>query len=132
MMKSALAALLSVLWLTAPVLGFGAMPVQAKDAHVTAAKATQTGTNTWRFDVTVKSNDTGWKKYADRWQVLDANGKVLGTRILYHPHVNEQPFTRSLSGVKVPAGVTKVTIRARDKVNGYGGRTVTLILKPRS
>ena len=127
MNKSTLAALL--IGVIAP---FTASAALAKDAHVVAAKAVQTGTGTWRFDVTVKSNDTGWKKYADRWDVLDQNGKVLGTRILHHPHQSEQPFTRSLSGVRIPKGVTRVTIRAHDKVNGYGGRTVTLTLKARS
>ena len=127
MTKSTLAALL--IGLAVP---FCASVVFAKDAHVVGAKAVQTGAGTWRFDVTVKSNDTGWKKYADRWDVLDPNGKILGTRILHHPHKSEQPFTRSLSGVRIPGNVTKVTIRAHDKINGYGGRTVTLTLKPRS
>jgi len=127
MNKSTLAALL--IGMLAP---FCASVALAKDAHVVGAKAVQTGAGMWRFDVTVKSNDTGWKKYADRWDVLDQSGKVLGTRILHHPHETEQPFTRSLSGVRIPKGVTKVTIRARDKVKGYGGRTVTLTLKPRS
>ena len=135
MMKTILAALLSVSGVTAVSGGFlaaGSTPAQAKDAHVVRAKATRTAAGTWRFDVTVKSADTGWKKYADRWQVLGPDGKVLGTRILYHPHVDEQPFTRSLGGVRIPKGVTKVTIRARDKVSGYGGKSVTLILKPGS
>jgi len=127
MNKSTLAALL--IGLLTP---FCASVALAKDAHVVGAKAMQTGAGMWRFDVTVKSNDTGPKKYADRWDVLDQNGKILGTRILYHHHKAEQPFTRSLSGVRIPKNVSKVTIRARDKVNGYGGRTVTLTLKPRS
>lgn len=139
MTKTTLAAFSAIFLtgVTAALTGLGAAvaPAQAKDAHVVRATATQTGgsgaTLIWRFDVTVKSNDTGWKKYADRWQILGPKGKVLGTRILHHPHENEQPFTRSLSGVRISRGITKVTIRARDKVNGYGGRTVTLTLKPR-
>jgi len=46
---------------------------------------------------------------------------VLATRTLLHPHENEQPFTRSLSGVRIPDGVTEVIVRAHDKVHGYGG-----------
>ncbi|WP_244423258.1 hypothetical protein [Nitratireductor aquibiodomus] len=64
--------------------------------------------------------------YADQWDVLDDAGNVLGSRKLLHPHVNEQPFTRSLSGVSLPDGLTHVTIRARDSVHGFGGREVTL------
>jgi len=36
--------------------------------------------------------------------------------------VNEQPFTRSLSGVKLPAGIKQVVIRGHDSVHGFGGK----------
>ena len=58
--------------------------------------------------------------YADRWEVLTTEGVLLGTRVLHHPHVHEQPFTRSLGGVEVPAGTTRILILARDSVHGYG------------
>lgn len=77
---------------------------------------------TCSFHVTVKHADTGWDHYADQWQVIAEDGTVLGTRTLYHPHVDEQPFTRSLSGVKIPQGTQTVTIRARDSVHGFGGK----------
>ncbi len=81
---------------------------------------------TYRFDVTVAHKDEGWDHYADAWQVVAPDGSVLGVRTLFHPHVNEQPFTRSLSGVKIPAGIKTVTIRAHDKVHGWGGAEVTV------
>jgi hypothetical protein len=74
-----------------------------------------------RFDVSLRHADSGWDHYADRWEVVAPDGRVLATRILYHPHVNEQPFTRSLSGVDIPAGIDHVIIRGRDSVHGYGG-----------
>jgi len=52
------------------------------------------------------------------------DGTVLGTRTLYHPHVDEQPFTRSLSGVKIPGSIKEVTVRSYDSVHGYGGKTL--------
>jgi hypothetical protein len=76
----------------------------------------------------VRHADTGWDHYANRWDVLAPDGTVLGTRTLLHPHENEQPFTRSLSGVSVPEGVRLVTIRANDSVHGEGGREVTVEL----
>ena len=81
-----------------------------------------------RFDVhvTLRHTDTGWDHYANRWEVLGPAGDVLATRVLYHPHVNEQPFTRSLDGVAIPAGLTWVRVRGHDLVHGYGGREVTL------
>lgn len=72
-----------------------------------------------RFDVTLSHPDTGWDHYADGWEVLDANGNSLGVRELLHPHVTEQPFTRSLSGVQIPEGTTVVYVRARCNVDGW-------------
>lgn len=76
---------------------------------------------TCTFNVTVRHDDEGWKHYADRWEVLSPEREVLGVRNLYHPHVDEQPFTRSLSGVKIPPGINQVIIRARDSRHGWGG-----------
>ena len=73
----------------------------------------------FRFDVTLEHADTGWDHYADGWEVMSPAGDVLGKRVLAHPHVDEQPFTRSLSGVRIPQGVNTVTIRAHDSVHGY-------------
>jgi len=78
------------------------------------------------FFVTVKHQDKGWDHYANRWEVLTPDGDVIATRTLLHPHVNEQPFMRSLSHVKIPEGVKKVVVRAHDSVHGYGGKTVTV------
>ena len=61
-----------------------------------------------------------------KWDVVAPDGKVLGTRTLYHPHVDEQPFTRSLSGVKIPKAVEQVTIRAFDSEHGGGGAVMTV------
>lgn len=74
----------------------------------------------FRFSVTLLHADNGWDHYADRWQVLSPEGDVLATRVLAHPHDSEQPFTRGLSGVTVPEGITWVNIRAHDKVHGDG------------
>ena len=76
--------------------------------------------------VTVRHADEGWDHYANRWEVLGPDGTVLATRILRHPHVKEQPFTRALPGVRIPAGVTAVTIRAHDSVHAHGGAEVTV------
>ena len=86
---------------------------------------------TYAISVTMTHKDEGWSHYADAWDALDENGKVLATRVLYHPLVDEQPFTRSLARVVVPIGVRKITVRARDTVHGYGERTVTVELPPR-
>jgi len=84
---------------------------------------------TWRFDVTISSPYDSPQRYADAWRIVGPDGAVYGERILSHDHANEQPFTRSQSGVAVPAGVTVVTIQGRDQLNGWGGTTLDLPLQ---
>lgn len=106
-----------------------AAPAAAGKADVTAAKAIYEGNDVFSFEVTVSHGDQGWKHYADRWDVVAPDGKVIATRVLYHPHVDEQPFTRGLSSVKIPPEITRVTIRAHDSVHGYGGKQAIVVLK---
>lgn len=98
----------------------------AGKADVIDASATKASDGTYIFSVTIKSDDIGWEKYADRWEVITKDGTLLGTRVLAHPHEDEQPFTREQSGIAVPASVKEVIIRAHDKVEGFGGMEVTL------
>lgn len=79
-----------------------------------------------RFSVTVEHSDEGWDHYADKWEILDPEGAVIAVRELAHPHDNEQPFTRSLGGVEIPAGLDNVTVRAHDSMHGYGGKEITV------
>jgi hypothetical protein len=104
-----------------------ALPALAGGADVVAADATRTG-QTWRFSVTVRHADEGWEHYADAWRVVAPDGSVLGVRELLHPHVTEQPFTRSLAGLVVPADIDHVRIEARDSRHGWGGAAVTVPL----
>lgn len=108
-----------------------ASSASAGEADVLQVKANQSG-SLWSFAVTVQHADEGWDHYADRWEVLTTEGEVLGTRVLAHPHVGEQPFTRSLGGVDIPAGLKGVVVRARDSVHGYGGAKVSVKLTAES
>jgi hypothetical protein len=72
-----------------------------------------------RFSVALSHPDTGWDHYADGWEVLNAGRNSLGIRELAHPHVTEQPFTRSLSDVQIPDGAQVVYVRARCNVDGW-------------
>ncbi len=66
----------------------------ANEVEIVDVKATQSSDKTWSFRVTLKHADEGWDHYANEWQVIAPDNKILATRTLYHPHVNEQPFTR--------------------------------------
>ncbi len=105
-----------------------AAPARAGEADVLDVEASQSASGTWRFRVTVAHADEGWEHYADNFEVLDPDRRVLGTRVLLHPHVDEQPFTRSLDGVAIPPEVTEVILRAHDSVHGHGGKEVVVKL----
>jgi hypothetical protein len=74
----------------------------------------------YQFNVTVKSPDTGCKQYADWWEVVSEDGKLLYRRVLLHSHVDEQPFTRSGGPVPIQPD-TVVWVRAHMNAGGYGG-----------
>jgi hypothetical protein len=113
------------------VFAVAAGPAVAGEPAVIAAKATPEPGGTYRFAVTVRHADAGWNHYADKWDVVAPDGTVLATRVLVHPHEDEQPFTRDQGGVRVPAGVRSVVVRAHDKVHGYGTKTATVDLPGR-
>lgn len=91
----------------------------ADPAEVVGVDASVTSGTTWRFDVAIAHPETGWDDYADGWRIETGDGQVLGTRPLAHPHANEQPFTRSLTGVDIPGDVNEIMVRASTSVEGW-------------
>ncbi len=117
----------------------GTMESGTADADVEFVRAVLSADGTWSFSVTVRHPDTGWEDYTNGWDVLTPDGTVLKvkendpfTRLLLHPHENEQPFTRSQSGITIPDGITMVLVRAHDLVDGYGGKEVNVDLSTAS
>lgn len=99
---------------------------QAGEVNILEVKVECTQTCT--FAVTLEHADEGWDHYANQWDVVTLGGKLLKSRVLHHPHVNEQPFTRSLFSVTIPEGTRQVTIRAKDSVHGYAKKEVIVDL----
>ncbi|WP_413860899.1 hypothetical protein [Tateyamaria sp.] len=110
-------------------LVIAAGPAWAEEPVIERVTATRTAPETYRFDVTILHPETGWDHYADGWRVLDMDGNELGIRVLAHPHENEQPFTRSLGGVKIPNGTTQVQVQARDLPAGWNTGTTIVQLR---
>jgi hypothetical protein len=98
-------------------------------AQVLFVEAVQSEDGRWCIYTTVRHNDEGWEHYANAWQVLDGQGKELAWRLLAHPHDDEQPFTRNKCSVTIPPEVTELVVRAKCKVHGFGGQSVTVDLK---
>ena len=99
----------------------------AGEVEILTAHFSRQSNNAWNVNVTLRHDDSGWDHYADAWRVIDAQDGVLGTRTLFHPHVNEQPFTRSHS-MNIPAAVVTVFIEAHDKVHGWSGQRLKIDL----
>jgi len=94
---------------------------------VEAARVTPENGGAFSLAVTPRHADEGWDHYADRWDVVGSDGTVYGTRTLLHPHTDEQPFTRSQSGIALPDGVREVMVRGHDNIHGDGpGKSVVI------
>jgi len=106
--------------LASVVIGFSGL-TNAGEADVVDVVITKTSSGDFRVDTTVLHDDNGWDHYADRWDVVAPDGTVLGSRVLAHPHDNEQPFTRSLT-LSIPTNIKTVIIRANDSVHELGGK----------
>ena len=84
----------------------------------------------WNVHVTLEHADTGWDHFADGWEVLDKEGNRLAYRELMHPHVKEQPFTRSISGVVIPDGTREIFVKPHCSVNGWAETLTRVELSP--
>jgi len=103
--------------------------INANEVDIVNVKVSQQKDKHWRFDVTLKHDDKGWDHYANEWQVLAPDNKILGTRTLYHPHVDEQPFTRSLNGIKIPSDIKTIRVIAKDTVHGLSTKVIEINLE---
>lgn len=74
----------------------------------------------YTFSVSVKSSDTGCEQYADWWEVLRDDGTLVYRRVLGHPHVAEEPFTRNGVSIDIQKD-TIIYIRAHMNNKGYVG-----------
>lgn len=109
------------------LLGFNS--IFADEVSILSVDVNHISDDRWQAKVTLKHADSGWDHYADSWRVVDSDGNVLGTRVLYHPHVEEQPFTRQLSTLVIPSTVNTVYIEAHDKLHGWSGNRYKIQLE---
>ncbi len=108
----------TLLWVLAVVLA--CRTPEKSVPHVLDVDYKRAADGAYAFRVTLSHDDTGWDHYADLWVIESLDGNELARRVLRHPHVEEQPFTRGIDGVRLPPGTEAVTVRARCSRHGYG------------
>lgn len=107
-------------------LSLFSLATQAGDVEIVKVDLrNNNGGDNWTFRVTLKHADSGWDHYADAWRIVTKDGTVLGKRVLFHPHEHEQPFTRSLSDVKLGENAI-IYVEAHDKVHGWSKNRVKI------
>lgn len=88
-----------------------------EDATVRAVSVTGVE-GAFTFGVEIASPDSGCDHYADWWEVVDPDGRLMYRRVLLHSHVDEQPFTRT--GGPVPVSPDQdLIIRVHMHPEGY-------------
>ena len=106
-------------------------PMSQKYPDVVDVRVQARGNDRFDFDATISSPYDTPQRYADAFRVTSTDGVPYGERTLFHDHASEQPFTRDLYGVTIPAGVRAVVVQARDQKYGYGGKTLQVALPGR-
>lgn len=94
-----------------------AAPTAPADAAVTAVSVSGEPGN-YQFSVTIRSQETGCDAYANWWEVVTPEGQLLYRRVLFHSHVDEQPFTRSGGKVALAADEEAI-VRVHFDPSGY-------------
>jgi hypothetical protein len=82
----------------------------------------------YSFIVTISSPYDSPERYADAWRVVGDDGVVYGQQTMDGPHVDEQPFTRSLTNIPIPTTVKTVVVQGRDSVYGWSDVGLEIVL----
>ena len=101
----------------------------ASEVEIVKVNAEMTSAQKYNISVTLKHADEGWEHYANAWRVYSPDGELIGERVLHHPHVKEQPFTRNLLGVSIPKELKEVTIVAVCSKTGESIKSYVLKLR---
>ncbi len=113
----------AILWLLAGLSSAGSV-------EIISARAEPDSHDRYRIQVTLRHADSGWDHYANAWRVWAPDGTLLGERRLLHPHVDEQPFTRSLNGIAIGKNITYIEIEAEDSRHGISRQRLRIPLYP--
>ncbi len=94
----------------------------AGEVLVNCEKVLHRGGDLYTFYISVSHEDEGWEHYANRFELLNEEKQIFATRVLRHPHVNQQSFTRDIT-IMLKQPISEFIVRAHDSVHGYGSET---------
>jgi len=114
--------LATFLAMATPALQAATEKKKSGPANVVGAAVTRNLDGSFDIRVTVRSADKGPEYYCDRIEFLDPDGKVVHTHRVSRPHLNEQPFSETLNGLKLPAELEQITVRARMRPDNAFGK----------
>jgi hypothetical protein len=72
----------------------------------------------YNITVEISSPDKGCEQYADWWEIITEDGKLIYRRIIENPHPDEQPF--ETSGAVDIKSTAVVIVRTHMSKGGYG------------
>ncbi len=101
----------------------------ASEVEIVKVKAELTSAQKYNISVTLKHADEGWEHYTNAWRVYSPDGELIGERVLHHPHVKEQPFTRNLLGLSIPRELSEIIIVAVCSKTGESKKSYVLKLR---
>ena len=104
---------MKIINITGWLMIFVGTQTMAQPPEIIKAEAIVQSNQLFDIAVTIRHSDTGWEHFANEWVVIVDNEKEVAKRTLYHPHVNEQPFTRYLRDVTIPQDATSIKVVAK-------------------
>jgi hypothetical protein len=102
-------------------------PAFADAPDVVDAIATEAG-GRWTVTVTIAHHDTGWDHFAKGFAVLLPDGTRLAYLEFSHPHIGQDTFAASLTGLRISNDVPFLLIRTRCNLVGWAAEPVQIDL----
>jgi hypothetical protein len=103
-----------------------AEPSHPKIADVDIKRDSPDQPGIYHVKVTIEHEDTGWDDYVDAWEIIGADGTVLGVRPFFEPELERNKTVTALAGVVIPEDIKTATIRTHKHPQGYEGDPVEI------
>ncbi|MFW5910006.1 MAG: hypothetical protein ACOCUM_04435, partial [Thiohalospira sp.] len=76
----------------------------------------------------LEHDDEARYHFLDGWRVTTPEGEVLAEQGFEHPRPQAPPRRATLTGIRLPEGVERIRVEARDRLHGWGDDAVEVEL----